>query len=270
MSPSETTITSWNEFEAALARLYANTRELRGKQLLTVSEPVFRGQSNSDWKLDTTLDRSIGRGILFRDYYKEILYPSLRLLSRALDFNLPDLPNLELSVADLRGNIPLLEQMALVRHHGFPCPLLDWTLSPYVAAFFAFHPEPHSTSHVTIYSYQEHFGDGKGYQDDRASIRFVGHSASVHERHLRQQSRYTTAVRPEGAHLHFCSHEHAIKEKGYEWLRFDEITKFILPIALRSEALWNLRRMNITPFSLFGTTDALVQSVAQNAIDGIL
>jgi hypothetical protein len=270
MSASEIPITSWNEFEAVLATLYDDMHELRRKQPLAVSEPVFRGHSNSKWQLDTTLDRSIGRGILFRDYYKKVLYPSLRLLSRELDFDLPDLPNLELSVADLRGNIPLFEQMALVRHHGFPCPLLDWTLSPYVAAFFAFHPEPHAASHVAIYSYQEHFGDGKGYQDDRASIRFAGHFASVHERHIRQQSRYTTAVRPEGSHMHFCSHEHAIKEKGYEWLRFDEVTKFILPIGLRAEALAALRRMNITLFSLFGTTDALVQTVARNAIDQIL
>jgi len=34
--------------------------------------------------------------------------------------------------------LPAYEFMAYLRHNGFPSPLLDWTRSPYVAAYFAF------------------------------------------------------------------------------------------------------------------------------------
>ena len=68
-------VKDWNDFEAKLEELNAEVSQLRKKSPYGVSELLFRGQSNSKWGLETTLERYLGRKITVITYY-DIIHQS--------------------------------------------------------------------------------------------------------------------------------------------------------------------------------------------------
>jgi hypothetical protein len=88
------------------------------------SKFIFRGQ-NQPWLLRTGFHRT-GRADLtrFRTQDIPLLHQKLSARTKHL-FNLSRPPEF--------GAF-----LNLLQHHGYPMPMLDWTYSPYVAAFFAY------------------------------------------------------------------------------------------------------------------------------------
>ena len=88
---------------------------------------TFRGQADAAWPLETSLTRYLrtfgGPSNGWRQRERHILHT----FKRKAHVLLPETPE--------EGET--LEWLALMQHHGAPTRLLDFSWSPYVAAFFA-------------------------------------------------------------------------------------------------------------------------------------
>ena len=125
----------------------------------------------------------------------------------------------------------LLSLLVELRHYGFPSPLLDWSRSPYVAAYFAFSKALGPLSGinaVSIYALQCDLGEGTGGWTSEANIHEVGDYFETADRHHIQQAIYTVCYSTEnGGSDVFRSHEQGLKFSDH---RQNKIVKFLLPM----------------------------------------
>jgi len=110
---TQITIRSWDEFVSIVGTGYLNW--------------AFRGHSDADWQLETTLGRRFRTAGIDPRAWPEQESRILRIFKRKAHLFLDHIPH----------ELDVLHWLATMQHHGAPTRLLDFSWSPYVAAFFA-------------------------------------------------------------------------------------------------------------------------------------
>ena len=255
----------WESFEKTVLSIFTDWQKLKDeKRYNQWSTLRFRGHSDADWKLETTLERFTKKSVDAEHYFKMLrdIRPAVISIT-GKNWDIPE----EFESARPR---PLgYEFMIYLRHHGFPSPLLDWTRSPYVAAFFAFRSqEKPESDKVAIYSYVEHFYYTEFSDPGAPTIYGLGPYAVTHKRHYAQQCEYSICQKRTNGRYAYSSHETAVSADSN--LGQGLVTKYTLPVSEREKVLKQLHRMNVTAFSLFGSEESLMETLAYQEIEANL
>ncbi|MCI3207856.1 MULTISPECIES: FRG domain-containing protein [Pandoraea] len=226
---------------------------------------AFRGQQDARWHLQSSLSRYLHAYVSDKEQWRSREARAIRIFRRKAHNHVP-WP--KLLHDDLRC-------LGLMQHHGAPTRLLDFTKSPFVAAFFALE---RATSDSAIFALNT-----PALYDDRARPRhaewltrdtidprvkgnmekyFLGNDNEVvwfgepEEMDGRLIAQSGTLVVPGVIDRPL----HRILD-GYD-SEEPLLRKIVLPVALRADAMKWLYRMNITNASLFPDLDGLARSIA--------
>jgi hypothetical protein len=218
---------------------------------LKESRLLFRGQSGQ-WRLRTSFHRS-GRADLARFLREDvqILYKHLSARTKHV-FNL--------TIPDENGAF-----LNLIQHHGYPSPLLDWTYSPYVAAFFAYRritnekaamAAPNSKVRIHVFDQDKWRNDFQQILMLVAPILHlsIGEFIAIENERMVPQQAASTVTNADDIETYIRSRE-------------SETTKYLwaidLPLSDRHEVVRDLRLMGITAGSLFPGLDGACEELAE-------
>lgn len=237
------------------------------------NEIYFRGQPDEKWGLKSSFGR------LVEELVKQCHWPASDRMAnenriekglwekfRKAHFRIPEAVTLPDNEDD--------EFIAYAQHYGLPTPLLDWSTSPYIAAFFAFEgdktsvfpPDREVAIWVIDWTMYEWFLYCKHDQitpedifpnepanfkaklkiicdDNRSRIERVRIKGNRNRRMIYQEGLFTRAVKVEDDIASYLRSEN-------EFVPGTVLTKIIIPGSEQAKALKDLSLMAITPVTL--------------------
>lgn len=246
-------IDSWNALEKEMRNLHPSY--------------IFRGQNNSEWNLQTTIERT---SVTNKKRAERFMISEFK--KNIYNHNISRVPN---------NNLEILFHL---QHFGAPTRLIDFTESPYVASFFALNESHKGYSSIYAVHTFDLFGRISTFADDyfhkffdRKNTPPNSISSKLNKPNVFQelflsnsnQVKFVAQVKP---HLHHersnpqASTHLAIGNIKASFLQnlnnliqsSDPVTeidkpylKFVFPNKIRESALYDLKMMNINYSSLF-------------------
>lgn len=225
----EVTLNSWLFFS-----------EYINKEMLNFTDYIYRGQANSEWILEPTIDRKVKS-------------PTSKLREAHLE-------KFKYSTRGRRStNPPKLDcdndWWALGQHHGLETPLLDWTESPFVALYFAVTGaieensdicSVFSLSKVSVSEINEKINLDSNIEEinnQKPTVKIFSPLSDENARLVSQRGLFTRA--PNNMDL-----ESWVKKYNPKTSDMDLI-KINIPRSGLEDCLRNLNRMNINSLTLF-------------------
>ena len=254
--------------------------------MLSVGDWVFRGQRDANWPISSTLERSIPsslmKGVEHDKDLKAAVGRYLEMMEDPLFKRFGE--RIDQYVGPEAGADSLLGRMALMQHHGVPTRLVDFTESPYVAAFFAVEdardPEAECAIWVIDYTWcwkksaqavrketkisREKFPDDVNFSNEDVLLETIFNMelplvvplrpSRLNERIASQQGMFLC---PGEMNIPFMENLYALDKKELP----DTLLKIVFPASWRGLILYDLRSMNIGPHTLFPGLDGYARWV---------
>lgn len=224
---------------------------------------AFRGQSDADWSLESSLTRRLKQYVPEKKWAEQEAR-AIRVFKRKAHYFLDDTSVLD---DDFRC-------LALMQHHGAPTRLLDFTKSPFVASYFALHScistaavfavntpalwheaTPPNHPDLTREAISPRNGGhlDKYYLSNQYSVVWPGEPWSMDRRIVAQAG---TFMLPGQINV---SVEDLLNSYNYDK---PLLAKIIIPKEIRTQAMEALYRMNISHATLFPDLDGLARSIS--------
>lgn len=230
-------IKDWDGFRNSL-------KSLRGRSF------IFRGQ-NQPWRLRTSFHRAE------RFNLNRFVFEDIQKLHKHLSARTKHVFNLE--IPNENGAF-----LNLVQHHGYPTPLLDWSYSPYVAAFFAYRgissqeaANSEQTNKVRIYAFDLERWSLKPQLLNLSTTHLhvsIGDFIAVENERMIPQQAVSLISNVDDIEVYLNSHQ-------TDQIKY--LFAFDLPVCDRDKVVQELEYMGVTAGSLFPGLDGACEELKE-------